>query len=276
VQIWRLDYVNYKEITVGKAYKGLTTNNDKATSPRFLREAMERLPEGFEDQGHVLASMPKGNVMNIRITASIAAWVLLASIATVQTASAQPAKIETFIRSVIVDSNAGTLSITGTNFGDPVEDGVGVVGLATPGGFFLPVATANWTDTSITAVLPPRPPGNYKVIILKAPVNVQNQPEGKKDVMAITIEAPATEVPDQNCPSGTVAVGVTDGMLLCAFQVDNDTTYTPGFGMSLIGTNFSIDQGAFQRRVSVGCPPGSAIREIFSNGTVNCQEVTTP
>jgi hypothetical protein len=34
--------------------------------------------------------------------------------------------------------------------------------------------------------------------------------------MAITIEAPATEVPDQSCPPGEFAEAVIDGILQCA------------------------------------------------------------
>jgi hypothetical protein len=68
--------------------------------------------------------------------------------------------------------------------------------------------------------------------------------------------------------SGLVSVpaGFADG-------VDNDTTYGAGAGLILAGATFSADSTYLQRRVDAGCPPGSAIRSIGSDGSASCQAV---
>src|SRR5690606_33764073 len=46
---------------------------------------------------------------------------------------------------------------------------------------------------------------------------------------------------------------------------------TAGSGLFLTGTEFSVDSGFLQRRVSSSCAVGNSIRAIASDGTVTCE-----
>lgn len=63
--------------------------------------------------------------------------------------------------------------------------------------------------------------------------------------------------------------GVPSGL---ADGVDNDTTYLAGAGLHLEGNVFSVEPRNFQRRVTGICTSGRAIREIYEDGTVACEE----
>ncbi len=62
-----------------------------------------------------------------------------------------------------------------------------------------------------------------------------------------------------------VPAGLADG-------IDHDTTYLAGSGLHLEGTVFSVEPRNFQRRVTGLCTSGRAIREIYEDGTVACEE----
>jgi hypothetical protein len=62
-----------------------------------------------------------------------------------------------------------------------------------------------------------------------------------------------------------VPSGLADG--------DDDTTYTAGEGLILVGTEFSADTSYLQRRVTGSCASGNAIRVIKADGTVTCQPI---
>jgi hypothetical protein len=64
-----------------------------------------------------------------------------------------------------------------------------------------------------------------------------------------------------------IPAGFADG-------VDNDTTYSQGFGLNLSGNQFSVNTDAVQARVASICAPGSAIRAISANGSVTCDTGT--
>ena len=52
---------------------------------------------------------------------------------------------------------------------------------------------------------------------------------------------------------------------------DNDTTYTSGYGLTLVGNSFSINSDEFQVRVIDNCPAGSSIRSMSQYGDVSCE-----
>jgi hypothetical protein len=60
-----------------------------------------------------------------------------------------------------------------------------------------------------------------------------------------------------------VPAGLADG--------DDNTTYSAGTGLSLTGTEFSVVASVVQRRVSGTCLPGSSIRVVHEDGTVECE-----
>ena len=60
------------------------------------------------------------------------------------------------------------------------------------------------------------------------------------------------------------------GNVVC--EVDDDTTYSAGAGMTLNSATFSVDTVAVQSRVTGTCPPGSYMRAIDASGLVTCSD----
>jgi hypothetical protein len=75
---------------------------------------------------------------------------------------------------------------------------------------------------------------------------------------------------DGTCASGSAISAVAaDGSVTC--EDDNDTLYSAGTGLNLLGTDFSVDTTTIQRRVDGTCPSGSAIRVVADDGSVSCE-----
>ncbi len=55
--------------------------------------------------------------------------------------------------------------------------------------------------------------------------------------------------------------------------IDNDTTYTPGYGLTLSSGMFSVNTSIIQERVDGFCGMGYAIRSINQDGNVVCEYV---
>jgi hypothetical protein len=52
---------------------------------------------------------------------------------------------------------------------------------------------------------------------------------------------------------------------------DDDTTYSAGTGLQLVGSKFSVVASTVQQRVTGTCLPGSSIRVVHEDGTVECE-----
>ncbi len=104
---------------------------------------------------------------------------------------------------------------------------------------------------------------------------------GTADCAADGITAVGADAPLATRPS---AGGVTVGLNPCtagevlksngtgwSCQADTNTTYSPGFGLTLTGTTFSADSARMQSRISGSCAAGSSIRAITADGGVTCE-----
>lgn len=72
------------------------------------------------------------------------------------------------------------------------------------------------------------------------------------------------------CTTGsTIRVINPDGTVIC--ETDADTNYTAGFGLGLDEAQFSVITSTIQQRADGICAPGSSIRLINADGTVECE-----
>ena len=62
----------------------------------------------------------------------------------------------------------------------------------------------------------------------------------------------------------------------CAADTDTNTTYTQGTGLTLSGTEFSVNTATIQQRVGATCDNNTSIRLIFASGAVGCQAEVGP
>ena len=61
-----------------------------------------------------------------------------------------------------------------------------------------------------------------------------------------------------------------DGTVICEPDVDTDTTYTAGNGLSLSGTAFAADTSIVQARVTGTCGAGQYVQGINADGSASC------
>ncbi len=72
------------------------------------------------------------------------------------------------------------------------------------------------------------------------------------------------------CAAGqSIRVINADGTVAC--EVDDDTAYTAGTGLTLAGTQFEANTTVLQSRVTGTCAAGSYVRVVNADGTVTCQ-----
>jgi len=77
---------------------------------------------------------------------------------------------------------------------------------------------------------------------------------------------------DDACGAGFYMQSVNaDGSVVCQQDMDTNTVYTDGIGLSLTGTTFNVDTTAIQSRITSSCAAGSSIRAIYADGTVTCE-----
>lgn len=216
-------------------------------------------------------------MFNVKSFRSISAVVLLLSFASFTNAAPPPTDQRLLITSVEVkDLNlpAGidTLIIHGMNFMSGKHDPI--VTLHGVGNLFVPVGTT--TEDTITAEMPNGAisPGDYLLSISTSPAVVDN------DTYALTVGGGVDTSGLQDRVSGNCVIGSSiraineDGSVEC--EIDDDTKYTAGFGLVLVGNEFSMDSATIQQRVSVACPDGYAIKEIKVDGGVECVQIQVP
>jgi hypothetical protein len=79
----------------------------------------------------------------------------------------------------------------------------------------------------------------------------------------------------QNRVTGTCIAGQSiriinaNGSVTC--ENDDNTIYSPGYGLDLVTGQFSVDTAEVQDRVDGVCPAGQSIRQINQDGSVVCE-----
>lgn len=78
-----------------------------------------------------------------------------------------------------------------------------------------------------------------------------------------------------SCAPGSYVRAVdAAGGVTCQTDLDTNTTYTAGTGLSLAGTTFNVNTAAIQSRVTGTCPVNSSIRVVDAAGNVTCEADT--
>ncbi len=147
------------------------------------------------------------------------------------------------------DSSSGGAQIGGTQTKTnvPVNNGLFTVQIDFGDGVFQ--GDARWLQVAVRC---PTGSGSYNVLSPRQPLT------------AAPYALYSRRVPWGGLTG--IPAGFADG-------VDNDTTYTAGYGLNLSGGQFSVNTSLIQARVAGTCGSGNAIRVINADGTVACEPV---
>ncbi len=152
----------------------------------------------------------------------------------------------------------GNLPLTGV----PLTEGFFTVQLDFGAGAFM--GEARWLDISVRC---PAGTGDYTLLEPR-----QQLTAAPYALYATSAEAAETAIYAASADS-VPWTGITSKPAGFADDIDNDTIYAAGSGLTLSGTSFAVNTAAIQARVSGVCGAGYAMKTINENGTVICEPV---